>query len=427
MSEIDKTIEELEQEVLSDLNEAEMKKDSSPAGKGAVASEPMKKVDAEEDEIEDLGAPVVKGDEKKADAAKKVKQDTSVKSSQKGDQKAESVKEESETDEDEVVAEAKIEEMGHKSEMAMPKSKKEAMEMMQKEMQKMSAEGAKQLAASYMKKETMTDEQVELEGLAKAKEAIEKRLASINVQEDVDALMEGEDLSEDFQKKAATIFEAAVKSKIRPEVERIEAEKTQEIAEDMEAFKSELAEKVDGYLDYVVKEWMTENELAVERGLKGEIAEDFISGLKALFEEHYIDVPDEKYDILESQAQKIEELEGKLNETIGKLTEKKQSEDSLVRESVIKEVSSDLAETQSEKFAGLVEDVEFTDKDSFVEKLNTLKENYFPKSSPTQSLTEENESDAQEIDISDAMAAYTSAIKRSAPFIDAKPFNNVKK
>jgi len=427
MSEIDKTIEELEQEVLSDLNEAEMKKDSSAAGKGAVASEPMKKVDAEEDEIEDLGAPVVKGDEKKADAAKKVKQDTSVKSSQKGDQKAESVKEESETDEDEVVAEAKIEEMGHKSEMAMPKSKKEAMEMMQKEMQKMSAEGAKQLAASYMKKETMTDEQVELEGLAKAKEAIEKRLASINVQEDVDALMEGEDLSEDFQKKAATIFEAAVKSKIRPEVERIEAEKTQEIAEDMESFKSELAEKVDGYLDYVVKEWMTENELAVERGLKGEIAEDFISGLKSLFEEHYIDVPDEKYDILESQAQKIEELEGKLNETIGKLTEKKQSEDSLVRESVIKEVSSDLAETQSEKFAGLVEDVEFTDKDSFVEKLNTLKENYFPKSSPTQSLTEENESDAQEIDISDAMAAYTSAIKRSAPFIDAKPFNNVKK
>jgi len=428
MSEIDKTIEELEQEVLSDLNEAEMKKDSSPAGKGAVASEPMKKVDAEEDEIEDLGAPVVKGDEKKADAAKKVKQDSSVKSSQKGDQKAGSVKEESETEEEEVVAEAKIKEMGHadKSEGDY-KNKGDAINAMVDKMKKMPAADVKELVAGYMNGESKTDEQVELEGLAKAKEAIEKRLASINVQEDVDALMEGEDLSEDFQKKAATIFEAAVKSKIRPEVERIEAEKTQEIAEDMESFKSELAEKVDGYLDYVVKEWMTENELAVERGLKGEIAEDFISGLKALFEEHYIDVPDEKYDILESQAQKIEELEGKLNETIGKLTEKKQSEDSLVRESVIKEVSSDLAETQSEKFAGLVEDVEFTDKDSFVEKLNTLKENYFPKSSPTQSLTEENESDAQEIDISDAMAAYTSAIKRSAPFIDAKPFNNVKK
>ncbi len=428
MSEIDKTIEELEQEVLSDLSEAEMAKDSSAAGKGAVAAEPMKKVDAEEDDVEDLGAPVVKGDEKKADAAKKVKQDGSVKSSQKGDQKADSVKEESETDEEEVVAEAKLKEMDmDKKEMAMPKSKKEAMEMMQKEMQKMSAETAKQLAASYMNKEAMTDEEVELEGLSKAKEAIEKRLASITVAEDVDALVEGEDLSEDFKKKASTIFEAAVKSKIRPEVERIESEKTQEVAEEVESFKSELAEKVDGYLDYVVKEWMTENELAIERGLKGEIAEDFITGLKALFEEHYIDVPDEKYDILESQAQKIEELEGKLNETIGKLTEKKQSEDSLVRESVIKEVSSDLAETQSEKFASLVEDVEFTDKDSFVEKLNTLKENYFPKSTPTQSLTEENDEGTQEIDISDAMAAYTSAIKRSAPFIDAKPFNNVKK
>lgn len=428
MSEIDKTIEELEAEVLADLNEAEMKKDSSPAGQGAVKAEPMKKVDAEEDEIEDLGAPVVKGDEKKADAAKKVKQDASIKSSDKGDQKADSVKEETETDEEEVVAEGKkLKEMGHKDEMAMPKSKKEAMEMMQKEMAKMSAEDAKQLAASYMNKEAMTDEEVELEGLAKAKEAIEKRLASISVKEDVDALVEGEDLSEEFKQKASTIFEAAVKSKIRPEVERIELEKTQEIAEEHEAFKTELAEKVDGYLDYVVGEWMKENELAIERGLKGEIAEDFITGLKALFEEHYIDVPDEKYDILESQAQKIEELEGKLNETIGKLTEKKQSEDALVRESVIKEVSSDLAETQSEKFASLVEDVEFTDKDSFVEKLNTLKENYFPKSTPSQSLTEESGVETQEIDISDAMAAYTSAIKRSAPYMrDGEPFKNVK-
>ena len=438
MSEIDKTIEELEQEVLADLNEAEMKKDSSAAGKGAVAAEPMKKMDSEDEDAEDLGAPVVKGDEKKADAAKKVKQDASIKSSDKGDQKplkamAHKEEVEIESEEDEVVTEGKkLKEMGHKDEMAhMPKSKKEAMEMMQKEMMKMSAEDAKQLAASYMNKEAMTDEEVELEGLAKAKEAIEKRLASISVKEDVDALVEGEDLSEEFKQKASTIFEAAVKSKIRPEVERIELEKTQEIAEEHEAFKTELAEKVDGYLDYVVSEWMKENELAIERGLKGEIAEDFITGLKALFEEHYIDVPDEKYDILESQAQKIEELEGKLNETMGKLTEKKQSEDSLVREAVIKEVSSDLAETQTEKFASLVEDVEFTDKESFEEKLNTLKENYFPKSVPTQeTLTEENEDGTQEIDISDAMAAYTSAIKRSAPYMrdgDHEPFNNVKK
>ena len=434
MSELDKTIEELESEVIADLNEAEMKKDSSPSGKGAVGAEPMKKVDAEEDDIEDLGAPVVKGDEKKADAAKSVTKDGSVKSSEKGDQKplkaGKHIKagygkmpEEVET-EDEVVVEAKKVEEGNTS----PKTKAAAIESITASLGKMSATQVKELHASMHNKKEMTEEEVELDGLAKAKEAIEKRLASISVQEDVDALVEGEELSEDFKKKAATIFEAAVKSKIRPEVERIELEKTSEINEEMESFKSDLAEKVDGYLDYVVKEWMKDNELAIERGLKGEIAEDFISGLKALFEEHYIDVPDEKYDILESQAQKIEELEGKLNETLGKLTEKKQSEDTLVRESVIKEVSSDLAETQTEKFASLVEDVEFTDKDTFVEKLNTLKENYFPKSTPVETLTEEGEGNTQDIDISDAMAAYTTAINRTVgtPFGISKDTADVK-
>ena len=486
MSELDKTIEELEQEVLADLNEAEMKKDSSAAGKGAVAAEPMKKMDSEDEDAEDLGAPVVKGDEKKADAAKKVKQDASIKSSQKGDQKADSVKEGYTDDEIRALCHSKdhdcatvvehpiwglgkpiekshaipddngfvewydvqfkhgIEEKvmaedvkilknsSHNKEEKEPEkmTKMELKAAMDKKLMKM---GKHDLVATYKAMEgghEPTEEQLELDGLAKAKEAIEKRLASISVKEDVDALVEGEELSEEFKKKASTIFEAAVKSKIRPEVERIELEKTQEIAEEHEAFKTELAEKVDGYLDYVVSEWMKENELAIERGLKGEIAEDFITGLKALFEEHYIDVPDEKYDILESQAQKIEELEGKLNETIGKLTEKKQSEDALVRESVIKEVSSDLAETQSEKFASLVEDVEFTDKETFEEKLNTLKENYFPKSTPS-NLSEENEVETQEIDISDAMAAYTSAIKRSAPYMrdgqQSEPFNNVKK
>ena len=484
MSELEKTIEELEQEVLADLNEAEMKKDSSAAGKGAVAAEPMKKMDSEDEDAEDLGAPVVKGDEKKADAAKKVKQDASIKSSQKGDQKADSVKEGYTDDEIRALCHSKdhdcatvvehpiwglgkpiekshaipddngfvewydvqfkhgIEEKvmaedvkilknsSHNKEEKEPEkmTKMELKAAMDKKLMKM---GKHDLVATYKAMEgghEPTEEQLELDGLAKAKEAIEKRLASISVKEDVDALVEGEDLSEEFKAKASTIFEAAVKSKIRPEVERIELEKTQEIAEEHEAFKTELAEKVDGYLDYVVQEWMKENELAIERGLKGEIAEDFITGLKALFEEHYIDVPDEKYDILESQAQKIEELEGKLNETMGKLTEKKQSEDALVRESVIKEVSSDLAETQSEKFASLVEDVEFTDKESFEEKLNTLKENYFPKSTPSQ-LTEESGVETQEIDISDAMAAYTSAIKRSAPYmtdVNAQPFKDVK-
>ena len=135
-----------------------------------------------------------------------------------------------------------------------------------------------------------------------------------------------------------------------------------------------------------------------------------------MFEEHYIDVPDEKYDILESQAQKIEELEGKLNETLGKLTEKKQSEDTLVRESVIKEVSSDLAETQTEKFASLVEDVEFTDKDSFTEKLNTLKENYFPKAKTDDSDRLEDSVDQGALSENTVMDRYARAVSQSAKF-----------
>ena len=486
MSELDKTIEELEAEVQNELSEAEMKKDTSVAGKGAVAAEPMKKMDSEDEDAEDTGAAVTKSSDAKKDYAKKVKADGSIPAKVKGDEKPQKLAAgshmEGYTDEEirelchskdhdcatvvehpvwgrgkpiekshaipddngfvewyDVQFKHGIEEKVMAEDMKilknanhnkdedahMPKTKADAINAMMDVMKKMPAGEAKKMYASYMAgKKEPTDEELELDGLNKAKEAIEKRLASINVKEDVDALVQGEDLSEEFQAKAATIFEAAVKSKIRPEVERIEEEKSQEIAKEMDTFKTELAEKVDGYLDYVVTEWMKENELAIERGLKGEIAEDFIGGLKALFEEHYIDVPDEKYDILESQAQKIDELEEKLNDTIGKLTEKKQSEDSLVRESVIKEVSSDLAETQSEKFASLVEDVEFTDKETFTEKLNTLKENYFPKSVPSETLTEENE-ETKEIDVSGAMAAYMSAIKRQAPYAmkDAQPFN----
>jgi len=476
MSEIDKTIEELEQEVLADINEADALK------KGAVKAEPMKKSEAQ---VDDTGAAVVKSDDKKKDYAKSVKKDSSIPSKDKA-MAQEKVKE-GYTDEEirdlchskdhdcatvvehpiwgkgkpihgshavptddgyvewydvqfkhgleEKVMASDMEVMvseAHHEEMDMPKTKDAMITAMNHSMKKMKK---KELEATY--KMTMgmhsdkSDDEMEMEGLNKAKEAIEKRLATINVAEDVDALVQGEDLSEDFQKKAATIFEAAVKSKVRSEVERIEEEKTQEISEEVETFKTELAEKVDGYLDYVVKEWMTENELAIERGLKGEIAEDFIGGLKTLFEEHYIDVPDEKYDILESQAEKIEELEGKLNETINKLTEKNKVENSLVKEQVIAKVSQDLAETQTEKFASLVEDVEFTDEKSFEEKLNTLKENYFPKSVPSENSTivEENHEETKEIDVSGAMAAYMSAIKRQAPYDmqDAKPFNNVKK
>ena len=414
MSELDKTIEDLEAEVTAELEEA-----ADAPKKGAVASEKGSKV---EGDTEDLGAPVVKGDEKSGpDAAKKIKKDTSIPTVVKGDEAPQKLKEEDESDEDEKDSddeEEKMDEMEDEPKMEMPKTKKGMEDVVLKAMKSMKKGEMESMCASVMKGSYgSSNESVK-------KEALD--IDSIDVTEDVNALIEGENLSEEFTAKATTIFEAAVKSKLRSEVERLDIEKTHEVAEEVETFKTELTEKVDSYLDYVVKEWMQENELAIDRGLKGEIAEDFITGLKALFEEHYIDVPDEKYDILEGQAQKIEDLEAKLNETIEKMTDMNKEKSSLVREQVIAKVSTDLADTEKEKFEGLVEDVEFNGEEDFTSKLNTLKENYFPKSVATQTLEEEVETENQEVDVSGAMAAYMSAIQKSKPY-GAEAFNIVKK
>ena len=247
--------------------------------------------------------------------------------------------------------------------------------------------------------------------------SLEDRIGNINVEEDVMALVGDEDdLSEEFKVKAATIFEAAVKSRVRSEIERIQEEIYSEASVEVDAYMNDLTEKVDTYLNYVVEEWSKENELAIERGLKGEIAEDFISGLKQLFEDHYIDVPDEKYDVLEAQSEKISELEDKLNETIEKIIELNQDNSYLVREQVISEVSEDLADTEFEKFKSLTQDVDFSDEESFREKLDTLKENYFPKQqvyNSDETYDDEDGSTAQDIDTTGAMTAYMSAISRN--------------
>jgi small-conductance mechanosensitive channel len=277
--------------------------------------------------------------------------------------------------------------------------------------EKLSGMKSVELKAAY--DAMMTDKEEEEEEAQVDESTLEDRLASVDVSEDVSALTQGEELSEEFKDKAATIFEAAVKSKLRSEVERIEEAKTQEIAEEINRVRDELTEKVDAYMNYVVEEWMKENEIAIERGLKGEIAEDFISGLKSLFEEHYIDVPDEKYDILGSQSDKIDELEAKLNEQIEKTAELKKSHDVLVRESVFAEVASDLADTEVEKFKSLAEEVEFTDEDSFKVKLDQLKESYFPKAT-TIAESVDSESDGSEaFDTTGAMAAYMAAISKN--------------
>jgi len=217
-----------------------------------------------------------------------------------------------------------------------------AMKNMETEMKDMPVEMVK---ATYDKmKEMMSKEMADMsaeekEKEALKKEAVEQRIKDINVQEHVDALMSGEgDLSEDFKKKAATVFESAVKSKVRDEVTRLQENYENEIVEGIKSNKSELTEKVDTYMNYVVEEWMKENELAVERGLKGEIAEDFIAGLKQLFEDHYVDIPDEKYDVLQAQSDKIAELEEKVNKSIEESIDFKKSNDTLTRDKVISEV-----------------------------------------------------------------------------------------
>ena len=247
-------------------------------------------------------------------------------------------------------------------------------------------------------------------------EVVEDYIKSIDVSSDVDALVDGEDMSEEFKEKAATIFEAAVKSKTREELTRITEEQQNAMAFEINEYKDTLSEKVDQYLDYVVEEWMKENELAIERGLKGEIAEDFISGLKQLFEDHYIDVPDEKYDVLEAQSEKIAELEEQLNSIMEQNIEMKTANSELVREQVISEAASDLSDTQFEKFKSLTEEIDFSDQDTFREKLGTLKESYFPKvnSSETYDNDDDNYGSAeQDIDTTDAMKAYMSAIGRT--------------
>jgi hypothetical protein len=265
------------------------------------------------------------------------------------------------------------------------------------------------------------DEEEEEEEVKKddkeAKEQLERRIKDINVKEDVDALVSDEDnLSGDFKKKAATIFEAAVKSKVRSEVERMETENKASLDQVIESKTEEIVEKVDNYLNYVVEEWTKENELAIERGLKGEIAEDFISGLKQLFQDHYIDVPNEKYNILEAQSEKITELENKLNGMIEKSVEMKKLNNQLVGEQVISEVSDDLADTEIAKFKELVKDVDFSDEASFRDKLNTLKESYFPKISVSSngetSSGDETINDSANVETSGSMKNYMNAISR---------------
>ena len=384
MAETENKIEALEKEVV----EASATPHADAPKKNAVAAEPSKL----SNEAEDLGSAVVKPTDSNPDATKKVKP-VSGDAQQKSPGAAEAmpkIKEEQEAEAEEgseEISEKKDEEQTDEMMMKKDMKKKEDMpkdEMMMKK-------------ASYkMKKEEIEEDE------------------SIDVSADVDALVKDEDLSEEFKSKAATIFEAAVNSKVKEAKKKMMAGYEEKLKEESEKAKGELVEKVDSYLAYVVEEWMKENELALERGIKGEIAEDFISGLKKLFEEHYINVPDEKYDVLEDQASKIDSLQTKLDEEINKNVELSKANSQATKAQIVAEMGEDLADTAKEKFNKLAEEVEYSNENDFRAKVKTIKESYFGKKEVSSDIDDVAVGESTEnVDLSKSMAAYTAAITKT--------------
>ena len=380
---------------------AEMTAPDAPK-KNAVAAEtsPLK------NDAEDLGSAVVKPTDSNPDATKKVKPvsgEAQQKNAGAADPMPSVKKEEAEDADGKEISEGEMPD-GLKKYLDKKKEKSETSDKEKTE------EGYK------MKKETSHEDEKKMKS---EKSEDDQKAKDVDVKEHIDALTSGEsDLSEEFKQKAATIFEAAITSKVKAISEEMQADYNKKFDEEVSKAKTDLVEKVDAYMNYVVNEWMKENELAIERGIKGEIAEDFINGLKKLFEDHYIDVPDEKYDVLEDQASKIEELEKKLNEQIARNVEMNKENSSLKRTDIIAEVASDLADTSKEKFAKLTEEVEYSNADDFKKKCETIKESYFgnKKEANSDSEVDNAVADNQGVnteDLSNAMAAYTTAISKT--------------
>ena len=254
--------------------------------------------------------------------------------------------------------------------------------------------------------ETTEDEVVSEEEVTTEEEVV----AEYDVQEDIDALIAGEELSEEFQEKAKTIFEAAINAKVAQIKEQLEAQYAEKFVEEVAAAKESLAERVDSYLEYVSDEWFEENALAVEAGLKTEMTESFLEGMKGLFEEHYVTIPEDKFDVLESMVEKLDDMETKLNEQIEKNISLNSRLSESVADGILDQVSEGLAQTQKEKLASLSESVEFESEDQYREKLETLKESYFTSkkessAAKTETLSEGVDHSGSESH-SDSMAAY---------------------
>ena len=263
--------------------------------------------------------------------------------------------------------------------------------------------------------EIVAEEESSEEEEVVAEEQIED---SIDVEEDLTALLEGEELSEEFQNKARTIFEAAIKTKISEVKSELQEQYEKTIVEEVASVKAELAERVDAYLEYVSDEWMSENKLAVEAGLKTEMTDSFLTGMKSLFEDHYVTIPEDKYDVLNSMVEKLDEMEGKLNEQINKNVALNKRLAESTSDVILADVSEGLAVTQKDKLATLAENVEFDGEDNYREKLVTLRNSYFPANPGTpnnksENLSEGAETGHQQPAVTCVMESYLSAISRS--------------
>jgi hypothetical protein len=236
-----------------------------------------------------------------------------------------------------------------------------------------------------------------------------------DIEEDVEALLQGEELSEEFQEKARTIFETAIKTKVAEIQEELQAQYEQTLEEEVSTIKEELIDRVDAYLEYVADEWIQENALAVEQGLKSEMTESFLEGMRGLFEEHYVSIPEEKYDVLHTMVEKLDEMENKLNEQIERNIALNQRLAESVADVIFSEVCEGLALSQKDKLASLAENVEFDSEESYREKLVTLRESYFPSNAGTQRDTSENISESNEIgyeSVSPLMETYLNTLTR---------------
>ena len=232
--------------------------------------------------------------------------------------------------------------------------------------------------------------------------------------DDLNALVESEaTLSEDFKAKTAVIFEAAVKSKLSEEIDRLETEYAEQLAEEVEATKSDLVEKVDSYLNYVVEQWMDDNKLAIQSGLRTEIAEGFMDKLKDVFQESYIEVPESKVDLVDELAEANEDLEAQVNEATSKALSLAEELESYKRAAVIREAAKDLAETQVEKLTSLAESIDFENEKAFSQKVATLKESYFSKTKTADSIIEDTDDTSDEVEVSPMMEQYINALRKS--------------